>query len=147
MVWLLNVPTFRRNVLSASSEWLQYLKLMLKWYSEMCQLHKNYWGYLASHSCRRRKVGGGDCPSQWKLWFPRTAFCPSSSSLTCRICGNKLGGGHGPKAAGVKLQWAWLACGWVTTGPVHYSVTLKLETEHTYETSVSLTTKWCITPK
>jgi hypothetical protein len=71
---------------------------------------------------------------------------PLFSQPHCSICGNKMGGSHGPKAAGVKLHWAWLACGWLTTGPVQYSVTLKLEAEHTYETSDSLTTRRCRNP-
>jgi len=52
------------------------------------------------------EVGSGIVPSQWKLWFPRTALFSASRSLTCRIRGNNLGGGRRPKAAGVKLQWA-----------------------------------------
>jgi len=118
--------------------------LVIHW--NKCWLHKNCW-YLASHNCRRQKVGAGIVLSPWKLWFPRTALFPFSPSLTCRIFGNKLGVGCGPKAAGVKLQWAWLSCGWITTGPVQYSVTLKLEAEHTYETSDYLTTGCCRNPR
>jgi hypothetical protein len=71
-------------------------------------------------------------------WSPRPVL-PLFSHPTCRICGHKLGSGCGLKTACVQLQWAWLPCGWVTTGPVHCSVTLELEADRTYGTSDSLT--------
>jgi hypothetical protein len=121
---------------STHPEWLQQLKLMLKWCVHKCVSCITWVEDVMPVRLQKVAVALGIVLS----WVAESCgiqdrSLPFSTILTCRICGHKLGSGCGLKTACVQLQWAWLACGWLTTGPVHCSVTLKWEADRTYGTS------------
>ena len=55
-----------------------------------------------------------DCPESVKVVVSKNGPFPLSPSLTCRICGNRLGGGCGPKAA-VGMISMWMGNHWTSS--------------------------------